>query len=267
MKKLKHKGPRVLFLDIETAPILAHVWNIWQENIGLNQIKKDWHILSWAAKWQDSDKMLYQDNRKSRNIEDDRKILKGIWTLLNEADIVITHNGKRFDTKKLNARFVINDFQPPSSFKQIDTLQIAKQQFGFTSNKLEHLADKLKVKHKKYKHKKFSGFALWEACLAGVDAAWKEMEKYNKQDVLALEGVYDKLIPWSNGTINFNLYSDSTEHVCKCGSTKHKKNGLFYTSSGRYQRYKCSECGSESRDGKNLLSKEKRSSLKRNTVR
>ena len=101
---------------------------------------------------------------------------------------------------------------------------------------------------------------MWSECLKGNVEAWKEMETYNKHDVLALEELYNKLIPWDN-SINFNLYHDSEEHVCKCGSKAFCKNGFYYTSSGKYQKHRCKGCGSETRDKINLLSKEKRMSL------
>lgn len=265
-KKPKLARPRVLLFDIETAPILAHVWGLWDNNVALNQIVSDWYVLSWSAKWLDDppSKVMYMDQRNAKDIEDDTKILQGIWDLLNEADIVITQNGKNFDTKKLNARFVIKGFQPPSSVKHIDTKIIASKIFGFTSNKLEYMTDKLCTQYKKLKHTKFPGHEMWRECMKGNLEAWKEMETYNKYDVLALEELYHKLIPWDN-SINFNLYHDEEVHVCKCGSTSFIKNGFYYTSSGRYQKHKCKQCGAEHRDKQNLFTKEKRASLKMGT--
>jgi len=260
------KGPRILFLDIETAPIISYTWGLFDQNVSLNQIKSDWHILSWSAKWQGSKKLLYADQRAAKKIEDDSAILKLIWNLLDEADIVVTQNGKKFDIKKLNARFIIHGFQPPSSFRQIDTLVIAKKFFGFTSNKLEYMTDKINKKFRKSKHKKFEGFELWKECLAGNIAAWKEMERYNKIDVLSLEELYGKLVPW-DASINFNVYRDIPKNTCKCGSTDYRKNGYFYSSVGKFQRYRCVKCGAESRDRGNLLTETKRDSLKTGTTR
>lgn len=257
---------KVLFVDIETAPILGYVWSIWEQNVGLNQIKSDWHILSWSAKWMGDSKIQYMDQRSAKNIEDDSRILKGIWSLLDEADVIVTQNGKSFDQKKLNARFILNGMKPPSSFKHIDTKLIAKRHFAFTSNKLEYLTDKLCTKYKKLAHKKFPGFELWKECLAGNDEAWKEMEKYNKHDVLSLEELYSKLAPWDN-TINFNLYRDGEENVCSCGSKNFVKNGFYYTNVGKFQRYLCNDCGSETHSTANLLSKSKKASLTKRTVR
>lgn len=261
-------SPKVLLFDIETAPMLGYVWSIWEQNISLDQLHKDWHILSWSAKWLDDkpDQIMYADQRDAKDVQNDKKLLKGIWKLLDEADVVITQNGKSFDHKKLNARFILHGMRPPSSYRHIDTMIIAKKHFAFTSNKLAYLSEKLCIKYKKLEHKKFPGFSMWLECIAGNKAAWREMEKYNKHDVLALEELYYKLIPWDN-TINFNIYSADTELECQCGNTTFKKNGFAYTSSGKYQRFTCTKCGSETRSKENLLSKEKRASLRLRTER
>src|ERR1035437_9383877 len=263
IKAVPVKGPKVLIFDIETAPIIAHCWSLWENNVGLNQIVADWYVLSWSAKWlhDPATKVMYDDQRNEKNIEDDKRLLKGIWNLLDEADVVVTQNGKKFDQKKLNARFIMNGMQPTSSFKHIDTCLIAKKHFGFTSNKLEYMSDKLCVKYKKLKHKEFPGHELWTECLKGNPKAWAAMKTYNKYDVLSLEELYHILIPWDN-SINFNLYHDEVDHVCKCGSTTFARNGFYYTSAGKYQKHKCKQCGAEIRDKLNLFSKKKRDSLK-----
>lgn len=266
-------GSKVLVFDIETAPIIAHVWGLWDNNVGLNQVQLDWHCLSWSAKWKGApdNEVMYMDQRNAKNIEDDTKLLEGIWELLDECDVVITQNGKSFDAPKLNARFIIKkikDRHPPSSYKHEDTKCIASKHFRFTSNKLEYMTDKLCVKYKKLKHKKFPGHEMWTECLKGNLEAWKEMEEYNKYDVLALEELYDILAPWQgvNG-VNYNLYTDDEENVCKCGSKHFIKNGFYYTNVGKFQKHKCKECGAEVRDRANLFSKEKRASLKTGTTR
>lgn len=257
---------KVLLFDIETAPILAHVWGLWDNNVALNQVSSDWYVLSWSAKWLGEDKIMYMDQRNETNLENDLKLLKRIWKLLDEADVVITQNGKNFDTKKLNARFIIQGLQPPSSYRHIDTFIIAKKHFGFTSNKLEYMTDKLCKKYKKLKHKKFPGHEMWAECLKGNKSAWREMEKYNKHDVLALEELYHVLIPWDN-SVNFNVYNEGLSAVCTCGSTEFISKGYHYTSTGKFSRHKCKKCGSEIRGRKNLLDKEKRDSLKVGTSR
>lgn len=258
----KHDGPRVLYADIETAPVLGYVWALFDQNVGLNQIRSDWYILSWAAKWGHSDKVLYQDQRHASNIENDAKLLKGIWELLDECDILVTQNGVRFDSKKLNARFIQNGYPPPSPYKHIDTLQIARKKFAFTSNKLEYMSEKLCVKYRKLKHSKFPGFEMWKECLAGNKAAWKEMERYNRHDVLCLEELAGKLMPWDQ-RINFDLYRESSSYKCNCGSTSFERRGYSYTIAGKYARLRCKQCGAWSADKVNLLALDKRKSLRK----
>jgi hypothetical protein len=259
-------GPKVLVYDIETAPLMAYCWSIWDQNIGLNQIVSDTYILSWSAKWlgaPDSE-VMYMDNRNAKTLselENDYELVKGIWDLLNQADVVITQNGKHFDQRRLNARFLHHNLGPASASKHIDTKQIASKHFGFTSNKLAYMTDKFCTKHKKQEHKKFPGFDLWRECLNLNPEAFAEMEDYNKHDVLALEELYYRLAPWDN-TVNFNLYTDTTDTVCSaCGGTDLFKNGYAYTSNSKFQKYRCKSCGKETRGKVNMFTADKRASL------
>lgn len=264
MKKTKKPldKPNVLVFDIETAPILARVWGLWKQNIGLSQIESDWHVLAFAAKWLDEKEVIYQDQSKVKNKEDDKKLLKAIWKLLDKADVVITHNGDNFDIPKLYARFILSGMQPPSSFKSIDTCKIAKKKFCFTSNKLEFLTDKLCKEYKKMTHKNFPGFLLWKECLKDNPKAWKEMKTYNKFDVLSLEELYKVLRSWDHNGVNFNWYSDDETIRCQCGSIELRKRGFAYTAVSKFQRYRCMKCGAEVRSRENLFSNEKKRSLK-----
>lgn len=255
-------APKILVLDIETAPILAYVWGLFDQNIGLSQIHKDWYVMSWAAKWVGSKEVYYSDQRNEKNIENDSKMLKKIWSLLDEADVIITQNGIKFDNKKLNARFVSHKMPPPSSFRHIDTLRIAKKYFAFTSNKLEYMTHTFNKKYKKLKHARFAGFELWSECLKGNVKAWQEMEKYNRYDVLALEELYLNTLRKWDQSINFNVFSDSFQNRCTCGSVDFKDKGFRFTNTGKFQKSVCALCGKERVHKENLLSKEKRKSLR-----
>jgi uncharacterized protein YprB with RNaseH-like and TPR domain len=209
---------------------------------------------------------MYEDQRNAKDIEDDSKIVKSLWKLLDEADIVVTQNGKSFDDKVVNARFLHHGMKPPSTFRHIDTKLIAKKHFRFTSNKLEYMTSKFCKKYKKSGHAKFPGFSMWRECMKGNIEAFDEMKEYNELDVLSLEELYHVLIAWDS-TVDFNTYHDSEGFLCTCGNTELKKNGFHYTNLAKYQRYKCTNCGKEYRDGTNLHSKEKRKSIKRRTLR
>jgi hypothetical protein len=255
---------KVLVLDIETSPIVAYVWGLFKQNISLNQIVDDWSILSFSAKWVGSDTVIYMDTRKERNVRNDKKVVMALWKLLNEADVVLSQNGIRFDVPKINSRFLHYNLPPTTSFQHIDTYRINKRNFGHTSNKLEYLTKKFCKKYKKSGHKKFPGMELWNGCLAGNKEAWVEMEDYNKIDVLALEELYlEHLRVWDK-TVNFNVYRDEEEEYhCSCGSTSFKRNGFVYTNTAKFQRWTCNVCGQHHQDKQNLLSKTKKGTLRK----
>ena len=267
-------APKILVFDIETAPCLSYHWGLWQQNIGLSMMVRDWAVISWSAKWVGEDKVMYEDCREhfdgsASSIHeeiDDRGILEGIWKLLDEADMVVTQNGKKFDVKKLNARFLTNGMKPPSSYKHIDTLQIAKRHFAFTSNKLEFMTDKFCKKYKKLKHGKFPGFELWKQCQLGNAEAWDEMEEYNMYDVLSLEELVFILAPWSNTLPSLDVYHDGLDNVCFCGHSEWEHDGYAYSNLSKFDRFKCTNCGAEKRGKTNLLTKEKRASLRMNVT-
>lgn len=234
--------PKIGILDIETAPIRAAVWGLFKQNVGLNMIENDWYILSFAFKWLGDKKVIYMDKADSWDNEDDSEMLTAIAALLDEADIVVTQNGRQFDVKKINARLILSGMSPPSPYKIVDTLEVAKDKFGFTSRKLEYMTDKL-CSVKKLKHGRFPGYELWAECLKGNKQAWAEMKKYNKRDVLSLEELYLIMLPWISKHPNYGLYVNPDEPVCsRCGSAHIIKKGIYHTDVGTYQRYWCNDC-------------------------
>lgn len=235
--------PRILVFDIETSPLKAFVWqhSVWGGNVSDDQVIGEWFMLTWAAKW------LYDDEIMSARLtgkealkEDDSRIVKQMWKLLDEADIVIAHNGDKFDVPNMNTRFVVNGLTPPSPYQRIDTLRIARRQFGFTHNNLDALA-----KVFGFDVKLDTNFGLWKDAVAGSDEALGYMEDYNKGDVRLLEEVYLKLRPWINSHPNLGLYMISDGSVCpNCGSKDLEwiTEKYYYTTANRYPEFRC-KCG------------------------
>jgi DNA polymerase elongation subunit (family B) len=237
---------KVLILDIETAPISAYVWGIWQQNVGTHQIQSDWFCLTWAAKWLFEDK-VYSGKLKPKEAtnQNDKRIIEGIWALVNEADIVIAHNGQKFDMPRLNSRFILNGLKPPLPYQIIDTLLHIRRQFGFTSNKLDYVNKLLNLERKKE-----TSFELWERCMKGNADALLEMETYNVQDVRILEETYLQIRPWIKPHPNMGLFIlDENEHRCaSCGSNNLKAQGKLYnTSANTYELLRCENCMAVSR--------------------
>jgi len=255
-------NPKILILDIETAPVLAYVWRTYKANVSHDQISTDWYILSFAAKWLHDDAVMYHDQSRKKDIEDDAALMARLHKLLDAADIVVAHNGKQFDVRKIRARFILNGLPPPSPFKVVDTLIEARKAFAFTSNRLVALTDTLCPEQKKDDHKAFPGFELWAECLKGNRRAWQAMKTYNQQDVRALEALYLKLRPWMEGHPNVAAYTDPDTVSCpKCGSLHLKKRGHAYTQTNKYQRYRCEDCGGWARGRLTAHTKEARKHL------
>jgi DNA polymerase elongation subunit (family B) len=228
--------PKVLLFDIETMSNKAYVWGKYEQDV-IAYIEEG-YMLSWSAKWlggkQITKGLCSYPNYKPG--PDDRKLVEDLHKLISEADIVIAHNGDRFDVKKMNTRFIFHGLTPPEPYKTVDTLKVAKRHFAFNSNKLDDLGDFLKV-GRKVKH---PGFELWLGCERGDQKSWDLMLKYNKQDVILLEQVYLKLRPWIRG--HENVARD--EVSCpKCNSKKLQSRGTGWSSGIEYQRYQCSDCG------------------------
>lgn len=244
--------PKILFLDIETTPIAGYVWSIWEQNVGLNQIIKEWSVLSYAGKFLGTKEIYYNDTRKKKDIRDDNDLLRELHGLLDEADIVVAQNGKQFDIKKINARMLMAGMKPYSPVRVVDTLVVAKTVAAFTSNKLEWLSKHL-TNSPKSQHKAFPGFELWDECLKRNPKAFAEMKKYNIQDIIALEKLYKRLLPWIPNHPNLGTYIDGTEPRCpKCGSVEIQRRGTAVLQAGIYQRFQCQACSGWSR-GKVML--------------
>ncbi len=240
MPTQKTKAPRILLLDIETAPHRVFAWGLWGQDIHIDQIEAPGYTLCWAAKWLGSKQMMFASVRGIGR----KKMLRNIYSLVTEADIVVHYNGTKFDMPVLNQEFVIEGWPPPSSYKQIDLLLTARRQFRLASNKLDWVARSLGL-GQKMKHK---GMELWRGCMAGEPASWRIMERYNKRDVVLLEKVYLALRPWVVNHPNVALYTGEKRPACpNCGSLRVLKRGYYYAKSRRYRRFSCKGCGANMR--------------------
>lgn len=256
---------KVLILDIETSPNIAYVWRFWKENVGAKQVLENGRMLSFAAKWLGSDTVFYQDTRS----HDEEVMLKVLFKLLDEADVVVAHNGNKFDLPHIHGRGLVHGLKPPSPYKTVDTRLIAAKEFNFPSNSLEYLATVLNLKNRKDGHKKYPGFELWLGVLANVLDAWDEMREYNIQDVLVLEELYLLMRPYMRSHPNLAVYNEEPDGKChcpKCSSTDIQWRGYAHTSVGRYRRFQCNDCGGWGRTRFSEYPKEERANLAVNAV-
>lgn len=240
---MKNKKPVIAFFDIETTPLKISAWKTWEADS--LRVEEEWYILSFAVKLGDSATKVYSLNQ----FKSEKELVKKLWEYLDKSDILVSHNGDRFDIKKSNARFMFHGFQPPSPYRTIDTLKVAKKYFAFTSNRLDALGEYLGV-GRKVKHK---GMDLWFSCMKGDSSAFSRMRKYNKQDVDLLYAVYNKLKPYMENHPSMTIYQELTG-CPTCASTKLQSRGFGVTKTGKYRRFHCQDCGAWSR-GKTIKTK------------
>jgi DNA polymerase elongation subunit (family B) len=256
-------SPRTLVIDIETVPLEGYFWQLFDQNIAINQISVDWSIVSYSAKWLDEPTMFYADTggRGARKVRDDKKLVREIWELLDEADTVVGQNHKRFDLKKIHARMLKHRMLPYSPIRIVDTKIEAGRHFGFTSKRLEYMSAEF-TDTPKSKHKEFPGFELWTECLADNPKAFREMKKYNCRDVEATEKLYKRLLPWMTSHPNCATYIEDKDTRCpKCGSKEMNRRGYIYSQQGKYPRFRCMSCGGWARGKSQQLATEVRKNL------
>lgn len=252
----KKKSPaKILILDIETAPIAGYVFQLWKQNISLSQLLNsgNYFMLTWSAKWLFEDNMM--NDRLTGNealIEDDARITKSMWHLVNEADIIVGHYISGFDAPMLNSRFIMHGLNPPSPYQIIDTKLHASKQFRFPSNKLDYLATQL-LGAKKIK----TDFELWANCLKGDEMALEQMQLYNDMDTKLAEELYLAIRAYIKPHPNIGLFIESDVPVCpSCGSKHLTWGNTYYTTMNSYDAFSCDECGSQGRSRKANTSKE-----------
>ena len=144
----QHQAKIILF-DLETSPIVARVWSLWQNGINPEDIISDWTLLSFSAKWLFDENVISHVLTEEELInKDDERLTRELWKLMDEADILIAHNAQRFDVRKANSKFLKYELNLPSPYQVIDTLQHIKKRINLSSNKLDYIATYLGIEGK-----------------------------------------------------------------------------------------------------------------------
>ena len=228
---------KILLYDIETSYTVGAVWGLYDQNVA--GVIREPYMISFSWKWLGDSKThvlalpdfkLYDEDK-----HDDSMLVASLHELFDKADVIIAHNGNAFDQKWAYGRFLVNGMMPPSPAKYIDTKLIAKSKFRFNSNSLKHLAIYMGCKNKM----DTGGIDLWIDCIENDDPkAWHKMKLYNKQDVVVLEEIYLKMLPYITN------HPSHGEGCNNCESDNLQKRG-FALLKGDYkaQRYQCQDCG------------------------
>lgn len=226
--------PKILVVDIETAPGTAYVWSLYDNGpIPLERLKEPGRVLCWAAKYVGKPEIIQRDERIGR-----RYMLAHLRTCLAEAEAIVTYNGERFDLPRINGEFVANGIKPIPRLTHIDLYKTIKG-LGMMSGKLAFVAEYLNIGAKV----KTGGFALWRKIIeTGDEKAWSRLLRYNAGDVRLTERLYRKLAPYIAG--HPRLRSSGDRPDCEvCGSSRLQSRGYRYTRMYKIHRYQCQSCG------------------------
>jgi DNA polymerase elongation subunit (family B) len=166
---------------------------MWEQNV--IKIVREAYMLSYSAKWlggKHVTKGLCDYKGYEGGPDKEKELTTDLWKLFDEADILIAHNGDKFDIRKANALFYKYKLGTPSPYKTVDTMKVWNKNFATNSKSLRYIAQYADIE-KKMEHE---GFPLWEGCDQADPKAWKKMLKYNRQDVVVTEQLYLSLLPW-----------------------------------------------------------------------
>lgn len=241
---------KICTLDIEVSPVVAYSWGP-KYDTRLIEVIEEGQIMSYSIKWIDGKQITkaqpdYKGYKKG--VLSDKEISKDLWNIVDSSDILVVQNGKKFDIKYMNTRFLFHGLNAPSQYKVVDTLTEARKYLRLTSNSLDDVSAYYGL-GRKLEHE---GFPLWKKCMAGDKQAWGKMKKYNAHDVLLTESWYLKLRPYINNHPNLGMFTNSGEVCASCGSNKIQSRGYFVNKTTRYRRYHCQNCGSWGRSTHNV---------------
>ncbi len=235
---------KVLFFDIETAPLLSFIWHPMNNYIPNVMQAADTFMLTWAAKWWGHEEVISDRLSSEEALEqNDSRIVRSLADLVAEADIIVAHNGDRFDMPRLNARLMALRQKPVGPYQTIDTFKLAKRNFNLPYYKLDYIAEFLGL-GKKIK----TDFDLWKDVYHGVESAIAEMLEYNIHDTVLLEQVFVEMIPYVTRLTRLFRATKRDEVKCAyCGGVEFQKRGVYETQASTFQKYQCKTCGKYAR--------------------
>lgn len=251
--RLQTPAHNVLTVDIERLPGRARMehrgltiegdfWDLngWKYVIG-RRIHPD-HVIEWprtiCAAWQ-----TYGAKRVEFASEwgDGREaMLSRIWDAYDSADLLYGHNVDRFDTKNLNAEWLTLGLHAPSPAKILDTLKEARKTFGFESNTLASLTQRLGIETKTDKY----SVDVARAAVEGHAPSQKRIKAYNVGDIHASREFVDRLRGWIPSHPHNVIGTSDDRPTCnQCWGDRLERNGIKLAQQITYTLYRCLDCG------------------------
>jgi hypothetical protein len=231
--------PRILFYDLETAPVKAWIWRTGEQYVNHSMIVEGerFEIITIAWKWLGEKKVHCLDWGKDQN---SAKMLDIFVKELESADVVIGQNNLSFDDKHLNIQRLLHNQAPIAWPTSEDMRRQIKRHFYVTSSSLEYMAKLLTGDGKDKMH-----FQDWVDIITdNCPKALAKMKKYNKRDVVKTEEVWKKIQGHVQPKAHRGIIMGKGRDSCKsCGSSKLQLDGFKYSATGKVQRVRCKDCG------------------------
>lgn len=242
-KMTKSDKPKILFYDIETTPLQAWLWGLGEQHVRHGQLVKGskmFNIICITYCWNDEKKakVIHWDYDK----QDSKPMIEEFGRIIEQADITIGKNNRRFDDKRINTmRLLYNMEGMPQWLKSTDDLETQmRRHFAMPSYSLDYASDlfglggKIKME-----------FADWINIMEKNPEGKKsfdKMLKYGKKDIEDTRALWNRMS--AHFTPKLNVAALKDKFVCtSCGSSDIKKNGTIIGGSTVYQMYFCKDHG------------------------
>jgi len=177
-------GGRAVFFDIESSSLVG--------NFGL--------CLAWSLKPLDVDLVTHtvMTTEECHNPDImDKRVVGELVDELKKYNLIITYYGTGHDFPFTRTRALAWGFEYPiyGQIRHFDVYYIARSKLSLHSKRLDVVADLLGIRGKTPLN-----FRIWQRALAGDVKSLSYVEDHNIKDVIILEKVYKKMLPFMAGT-------------------------------------------------------------------
>lgn len=233
--------PAILTLDIERMKGVAEV-EFWDLSDYKNRRIHADAVVEWprtiCAAWQ-----WYGERRVEFAAEWDdgrESMLRRTWDAYDRAQIVVGHNLAAFDTKKLKTDWRDLGLPAPRPYKTVDTLTVARREFGDESKTLDALCRRMGIVSKTDRY----DVEVARAACAGNKAAQRKIKAYNVGDIHATTALYDALRGWIPSHPHNADGTPDDRPVCnQCWGGNLERSGINLAQQISYVLWRCLDCG------------------------
>ena len=214
----QNRKAKIGVVDIETAPAIVATYQFHNTTISEKQVIEDGYILCWTWKELGKKEVVIRATPKGYGVGYVES-LKDLRELLDDIDIVVHYNGRRFDIPFVNKEFLKYGIPPYSPIMHVDLWNATHRAFNFERSRLAYVTRILKqYKRMSTRKGESGGFEGALACMRGDKKAMREMVKYNKLDVITTEEYFMLIRDWLPATSGFKRVMEyvNGERSIKC---------------------------------------------------